>query len=104
MVSQSQAPQSQRYQTKEHAAVIFFHISLLKFFHNYEGVFTSAFQPATGLHNNIALDNMAQLTRPNPDPFYEDNPSDSYDDPQEEEYHDYLRECVTQSRCHQYAC
>ncbi|KAI4909109.1 uncharacterized protein J4E92_010718 [Alternaria infectoria] len=35
---------------------------------------------------------MAQLTRPNPDPFYEDNPSDSYDDPQEEEYHDYLRD------------
>ncbi|KAI4614234.1 uncharacterized protein J4E87_009631 [Alternaria ethzedia] len=35
---------------------------------------------------------MAQLTRPNPDPFYEGNPSDSYDDPQEEEYHDYLRD------------
>ncbi|KAI4680795.1 hypothetical protein J4E81_009979 [Alternaria sp. BMP 2799] len=35
---------------------------------------------------------MAQLSRRNPDPFYEDNPSDSYDDPQEEEYHDYLRD------------
>ncbi|KAI4669679.1 uncharacterized protein J4E88_009961 [Alternaria novae-zelandiae] len=54
--------------------------------------FTATYQPVTQLHNDSALHSMAQLTRPNPDSFYEDNPSDSYDDPQEEEYHDYLRD------------
>jgi len=56
--------------------------------------FTSSFQPGTQLHNDIALDSMAQLSRRDPDPFYTDKPLDSYDDPQEEEYHDYLTECV----------
>ena len=81
-----------------------FHICLFNLSHATKASFTSTFQPATQLHDKIALNSMSQLTRPNPDPFHNDNSFDSYDDPQEEEYHDYLREYVTQSPCYQDTC
>ena len=73
------------------------HLPFKLFFKPTKASFTSAFQLATQLHNNITPNNMAQLTRRSPDPFYEDSP-------EEEEYHDYLRECVTQSHCRKDTC